>query len=90
VRAHSSYFAADGGTPVPKRLIIADSHASHPPTKDRLLILDEINVKSAGTGPGDDPVKGLGHRLTGGIELLPGNRQGGAGTPAGYRSINES
>jgi hypothetical protein len=96
---------ADGGTPVPKRLIIVFSANGTiynqwlpqgsgtaftlspiltplAPYKDRLLILDGINVKSAGTGPGDDHMKGMGHMLTG-IELLPGNTQGGAGTPAG-------
>ena len=50
--------------------------------KDRLVILDGINVQSAGNGPGDDHMKGMGHMLTG-IELLDGNTQGGAGTPAG-------
>jgi hypothetical protein len=96
---------ADGGTPVPKRLIIVFSANGTiynqwlpqgsgtaftlspiltplAPYKDRLLILDGINVKSAATGPGDDHMKGMGHMLTG-IELLPGNTQGGAGTPAG-------
>jgi hypothetical protein len=96
---------ADGGSPVPKRLVIVftangtiynqwlpqgsgTSFTLSPiltplaPYKDRLLILDGINVKSAATGPGDDHMKGMGHMLTG-IELLPGNTQGGAGTPAG-------
>lgn len=96
---------ADGGSPVPKRLIIVfsangtiynqwlpqisgTSFTLSPiltplaPYKDRLLVLDGINVKTAGTGPGDDHMKGMGHMLTG-IELLPGNTQGGAGTPAG-------
>jgi hypothetical protein len=50
--------------------------------QSKLLILDGINVKSAGNGPGDDHMKGMGHMLTG-IELLPGTVQGGAGTPAG-------
>jgi Protein of unknown function (DUF1552) len=50
--------------------------------KDRLVILDGIDVKSAQNGPGDDHMKGMGHMLTG-IELLAGNTQGGAGTPAG-------
>jgi Protein of unknown function (DUF1552) len=50
--------------------------------KDRLVILDGIDVKSAQNGPGDDHMKGMGHMLTG-IELLPGNTQGGAGQPAG-------
>ncbi|HEV7959226.1 MAG TPA: DUF1552 domain-containing protein, partial [Acidimicrobiales bacterium] len=86
---------ADGGSPVPKRLVIVftangtiynqwlpqgsgTSFTLSPiltplaPYKDRLLILDGINVKSAGSGPGDDHMKGMGHMLTG-IELLPGN-----------------
>jgi len=53
------------------------------PYKSKLLVLDGINVKSAGNGPGDDHMKGMGHMLTG-TELLPGNTQGGAGTPAGF------
>src|SRR5580658_9838221 len=97
---------ADGGTPVPKRLVIVFSANGTiydqwlpqgsgatftlspiltplAPFQDRLLILDGVNVKSAGSGPGDDHMKGMGHMLTG-IELLPGNTQGGAGTPAGF------
>jgi hypothetical protein len=53
------------------------------PFQSKLLILAGINVKSAGNGPGDDHMKGMGHMLTG-TELLPGNTQGGAGTPAGF------
>lgn len=52
------------------------------PYQQKLLILNGINVKSASNGPGDDHMKGMGHMLTG-IELLPGNTMGGAGTPAG-------
>jgi hypothetical protein len=97
---------ADGGSPVPKRLVIVfsangtiynqwlpqGSGASFTlspiltplaPFQDRLLMLDGINVQSAQSGPGDDHMKGMGHMLTG-IELLPGNTQGGAGTPAGF------
>jgi hypothetical protein len=97
---------ADGGTPVPKRLIIVFSAngtiydqwlpqgsgasftlspilAPLAPFKNRLLILDGVNVQSASSGPGDDHMKGMGHMLTG-IELLPGDTQGGAGTPAGF------
>jgi hypothetical protein len=51
--------------------------------QSKLLALAGINVQSAGNGPGDDHMKGMGHMLTG-IELLPGNTQGGAGTPAGF------
>ncbi len=53
------------------------------PYQQKLLILDGINVKSAGFGPGDDHMKGMGHMLTG-IELLSGTTMGGAGTPAGF------
>jgi hypothetical protein len=53
------------------------------PFQGKLLVLDGINVKSAGFGPGDDHMRGIGHMLTG-IELLPGTTQGGAGTPAGF------
>jgi hypothetical protein len=53
------------------------------PYQQKLLVLDGIEVQSAYNGPGDDHMKGMGHMLTG-IELLPGNTQGGAGTPAGF------
>jgi hypothetical protein len=53
------------------------------PYQKKLLVLSGINVKSASNGPGDDHMKGMGHMLTG-IELLPGNTMGGAGTPAGF------
>ena len=53
------------------------------PFQKKLLILNGINVKSAGYGPGDDHMKGMGHMLTG-IELLSGTTMGGAGTPAGF------
>jgi hypothetical protein len=53
------------------------------PFQAKLLVLDGIDVKSASNGPGDDHMKGMAHMLTG-IELLPGNTQGGAGTPAGF------
>jgi hypothetical protein len=53
------------------------------PFQNKLLVLNGINVKSASNGPGDDHMKGMGHMLTG-IELLPGNTMGGAGTPAGF------
>jgi hypothetical protein len=52
------------------------------PYQKKLIVLSGINVKSAGFGPGDDHMKGMGHMLTG-IELLSGNTMGGAGTPAG-------
>jgi hypothetical protein len=53
------------------------------PYQQKLLVLDGVEVQSAYNGPGDDHMKGMGHMLTG-TELLPGNTQGGAGTPAGF------
>ncbi|HEX3770325.1 MAG TPA: DUF1552 domain-containing protein [Polyangiaceae bacterium] len=53
------------------------------PYQKKLLVLNGVNVKSAGNGPGDDHMKGMGHMLTG-IELLSGTTMGGAGTPAGF------
>jgi hypothetical protein len=53
------------------------------PYQSKLLVLDGIIAKSAQNGPGDDHMKGMGHMLTG-IELLPGDTQGGAGAPAGF------
>jgi hypothetical protein len=52
------------------------------PFQSKLLVLTGIDVKSAGIGPGDDHMRGMGGMLTG-TELLPGNTKGGAGTPAG-------
>ena len=54
------------------------------PYQQKLLILDGINVKSAGFGPGDDHMKGMGHMLTGIEFSLSGTTMGGAGTPAGF------
>ncbi len=54
------------------------------PFQKKLLIVDGLDVKVAhAPGPGDDHMKGMGCMLTN-IELLPGNTQGGAGTPAGF------
>ena len=53
------------------------------PFKDRLLTLKGINNKV--TGDGDGHMRGMGCLLTG-IELLPGNVQGGSDTPAGWAS----
>jgi hypothetical protein len=52
------------------------------PFKDKLVVLDGVDVKSARNGLGDDHMRGMGHMLTG-IELLPGDTQGGSGEPAG-------
>jgi len=53
------------------------------PFKDRLLTLKGVNNKV--TGDGDGHMRGMGCLLTG-IELLPGNVQGGSDTPAGWAS----
>jgi hypothetical protein len=53
------------------------------PYQKKLVIVDGLDVKAAHQGPGDDHMKGMGCMLTS-IELLPGNTQGGAGTPAGF------
>ncbi len=55
------------------------------PFKDRMIVLDGINVEAARHGDGDDHMRGMGCMLTG-MELLPGTTQGGAGTPAGFSS----
>jgi hypothetical protein len=53
------------------------------PYKDRILILDGIELKSGRSGPGDDHMRGMGHMLTG-VELSTGTTQGGGGMPAGF------
>jgi hypothetical protein len=53
------------------------------PFRDRLLTLKGINDKVKGDG--DRHMRGIGCLLTG-IELLPGNLQGGSDTPAGWSS----
>ena len=53
------------------------------PFKDRLLTLKGVNNNV--TGDGDGHMRGMGCLLTG-IELLPGNVQGGSDTPAGWAS----
>ena len=53
------------------------------PFKDRVVVLDGIDVKSARNGPGDDHMRGMGHMLTG-TELLTGTTQGGSGQPGGF------
>jgi hypothetical protein len=53
------------------------------PFKDRLLTLKGIHNKVRGDG--DLHMRGIGCLLTG-IELFPGNIQGGADTPAGWAS----
>ncbi|MEI6256564.1 MAG: DUF1552 domain-containing protein [Planctomycetota bacterium] len=53
------------------------------PFRDRLLMLKGIHDKVQGDG--DRHMRGMGCLLTG-IELFPGNIQGGGGTPAGWSS----
>jgi hypothetical protein len=53
------------------------------PFKNRLLTLHGVNDKIRGDG--DNHMRGIGCLLTG-IELLPGNIQGGSHTPAGWSS----
>jgi len=51
--------------------------------KDRLLTLEGVHNRIAGDGDGH--MRGIGCLLTG-IELFPGNIQGGSDTPAGWAS----
>jgi len=53
------------------------------PFRDRLLMLKGVNDRIRGDGDGH--MRGMGCLLTG-IELLPGNIQGGSDTPAGWSS----
>jgi len=53
------------------------------PFKDRTLILNGVSDKVRGDG--DNHMRGMGCLLTG-IELFPGNIQGGSHTPAGWAS----
>ena len=53
------------------------------PFKDRTLILKGVSDKVRGDG--DNHMRGIGCLLTG-IELFPGNVQGGGDTPAGWSS----
>lgn len=51
--------------------------------KDRMLVLRGVSTKVRGDG--DNHMRGIGCLLTG-IELFPGNVQGGSDTPAGWAS----
>src|SRR5437660_2283043 len=51
--------------------------------KDRMLVLNELSNKVRGDG--DNHMRGMSCLLTG-IELFPGNIQGGSDTPAGWAS----
>ena len=53
------------------------------PFQDRMLTLQGISDKVRGDG--DDHMRGIGCLLTG-VELFPGNIQGGSATPAGWAS----
>src|SRR5438105_9342798 len=53
------------------------------PFKDRLLVLHGISNRIRGDG--DNHMRGMSCLLTG-IELFPGNIQGGSDTPAGWAS----
>jgi hypothetical protein len=53
------------------------------PLKDRTLILNGVCDKVRGDG--DNHMRGMGCLLTG-VELFPGNIQGGSHTPAGWAS----
>jgi hypothetical protein len=55
------------------------------PFKDRTLVLKGVSDKVRGEG--DNHMRGIGCLLTG-IELFPGNVQGGGDTPAGWSSGN--
>ncbi len=53
------------------------------PFRDRMLTLKGVSDKVRGDG--DDHMRGIGCLLTG-VELFPGNIQGGSATPAGWAS----
>jgi hypothetical protein len=69
----------DGSGPVALRPILEPLA----PFKDRLLTLKGIGNKILGDGDGH--MRGIGCLLTG-VELFPGNIQGGSDTPAGWSS----
>jgi hypothetical protein len=69
----------DGSAPVALRPILEPLA----PFKDRLLTLKGIGNKIRGDGDGH--MRGIGCLLTG-VELFPGNIQGGSDTPAGWSS----
>jgi len=69
----------DGAAPAP----LPASLAPFEPFRDRLLTLKGVHNRVRGDGDGH--MRGIGCLLTG-IELLPGNIQGGSDTPAGWSS----
>ncbi len=56
--------------------------------KAEMLVLDDVDMKSASSGPGQGHNAGMGHCLTG-IEMLPGPDKGGAGLGGGI-SIDQA
>ena len=69
--------------PVVRPLPLPSILAPLEPFRDRLLTLKGVNNRLKGDGDGH--MRGIGCLLTG-IELLPGNVQGGSDTPAGWSS----
>jgi hypothetical protein len=66
-----------------EQLILRNSLTPLEPFQDRTLVLKGVSDKVRGDG--DSHMRGIGCLLTG-IELLPGNVQGGSSTPAGWSS----
>src|SRR5690606_12613850 len=62
---------------------LPESLAPLEPFKDKTLVLHGVHDRIRGDG--DDHMRGIGCLLTG-IELFPGNIQGGGHTPAGWAS----
>ncbi|MFM7076101.1 MAG: DUF1552 domain-containing protein [Planctomycetaceae bacterium] len=75
-----SFTAPEGGLPQAELRPILEPLA---PFKDRLLTLKGVGNKIRGDGDGH--MRGIGCLLTG-VELFPGNIQGGSDTPAGWSS----
>src|SRR5690606_37437806 len=67
----------------PDSLILTRSLAPLDPFRERTLVLKGIGDRIRGDG--DSHMRGIGCLLTG-IELLPGNIQGGSDSPAGWSS----
>ena len=71
----------------------ADILAPLKPYRDKLLILEGVDMQSAYNGPGDGHQRGMGHMLTG-TEILPGGQKGGcdncgAAGPLGGPSVDQ-
>jgi len=83
-------FTPDGVVPstfwpdeVGERFTLKESLQPLEPFKSRTLVLKGVSIRVRGDG--DAHMRGIGCLLTG-IELLPGNVQGGSDTPAGWSS----